>query len=142
MATATPNWVNIIYESQSGAFKFVLRNPDTFYEGLAYPYPDGTVRINVMELYNSYFKPSRVFDYPTEGVIWETSRYTSDYTPLSLYKVEGENEELLDSWNILNGDFDYETSSITEDCYLSQPINGRADPRMFIYATQFKPEND
>jgi len=142
MATATPNWVNIIYESQSGAFKFVLRNPDTFYEGLAYPYPDGTVRINVMELFNSYFKAQRQFKFPEADSPWFKWRDAADYSPLSLYKVEGENEELLDSWNILNGDFDYETSSITEDCYLSQPINGRADPRMFIYATQFKPEND
>lgn len=149
MATFIPSWNNIQYTAQTGSFRFLLRatfyNGSTTtvydYEGLAYPYPDGVVKLDISELYRNYLMISDGIPKGSGDTPYRAAQ-PNGYAKCELFELNEDNEEnSLDSWYIQNEGCDYKTNIITEDVYLSEPINGRADPRMNIYATQCKPLN-
>lgn len=153
MATFIPVWKNTQFTAQTDEFRYVLKST-TFNldntvktvscEGIASPYPDGIIRLDIEGLYRSYLMRPRSFT--TNST--QHNIYVKDingYAKCELYRLSGEaweeEEILIGVWYFVNGVWDYQTEEIQDDIYLSRPINGRADPRMFIYATQCKPSD-
>lgn len=154
-----PLWKDVQYTTSGDSFVFRIKIYDyatsgwgeTLYEGLAYPYPDGSIVLDITEICRDLMDTSS--DTFSGGII--KYRYYADgiYQPLSpepaatrkfgLFKVEydswgDETEVFLDDYEYIRI-WDRDIDEFSSEKTLSLPINGRFDPRMLILYTEYNP---
>lgn len=127
-------WYDTTYTASTSGFTFSVKSGSTeLHSGIAEAYPDGIVRINIAKICEP-FVPTLPFPEYSSA---DTRYFSGGTAEFNLYRVSGETDTLIGSWKFLSN-YDYENQTISEDCYLSNPINGKADPRMLILVSQFR----
>ena len=127
-------WANTEYSAITSGFTFSLRSGNSeVHNGIAEPLPNGEVHLLISKMCEP-FVPTLPFPEYSSA---DTRYFSGGTAEFNLYKVSEGTDTLIGSWKFLSN-YDYENQTISEDCYLSNPINGKADPRMLILVSQFR----
>ena len=131
-------WADTVYSATTTGFSFVIKKGSTeIHRGIAEPYPDGVVRINVSKICEPYMPKQDIPDYEDADLVY----FSGSTAQFSLYRVTDGTQILLKTWTFINN-WSYEDSTISEDRYLSNPINGRIDGRMRLFVTQYREDSE
>ncbi len=147
-----PLWKDIKYTTTGDSFVFRLITGDgssqshkavTICQGLAYPYPDGTISIDVSEFVRNYMATYA----EDEGLFVNFDREDTSYNALRtepkkagtvrFQSFSGEPGTTLETYSFIDI-WDDSVDEFSGDKVLSNPINGHLDPRAIFFYTIYK----
>lgn len=157
-----PLWKDVQYTTSGDSFVFRIKIYDyatsgwgeTLYEGLAYPYPNGSIVLDITEICRDLMDTSpdtfsggiikfRSYADGTEGIPQLLNPEPAATRKFGLFKVE--NDSLGEETEVFLDDYEYiriwdrDIDEFSSEKILSLPINGRFDPRMLILYTEYNP---
>lgn len=150
----TPLWIDKQYSTTGDSFVFRLKEyrggqpTGKAYEGVAYPYPDGNIVIDISEIVRDMmsiiangganaYNPILNSNYLDRNVNTLQGFWVYTY---QLVRVSGETETLLETYEFAPI-WDNEIGEFSSSQVLSNPVNGKMDPRMFVFYTVYKPDS-